>query len=106
MVRAGSIIRRGALATTLAGAACALPASAAPLTWAPPPCGDATRQCVDVYLSNTGANQTPSLSAANDYRIHLPSVPLQGGLQIRGGHNVIIIGGQIELTVPCSDSSS
>jgi hypothetical protein len=61
---------------------------------------------VDLYLSDTGANQTPSLSATNDYRIHLPSEPLQGGLQIRGGHNVIIIGGQINLSAPCSDASS
>jgi hypothetical protein len=77
-----------------------------PLTWAPPACGDSTHGCVDLYLSNTGANQTPQLSADADYRIHLPSVPLEGGLQIRGGHNVSIIGGQINLTVPCSDASS
>jgi hypothetical protein len=76
------------------------------LTWAPPSCGDATHHCVDIKLSNTGSNQTPSLSANNDYRIRLPSVPLRGGLQIRGGHNVIVLGGQINLTVPCSDASS
>jgi hypothetical protein len=106
MLGAWSIIRQGVLAATAAVAACAPPASGALLTWPPPACGDAIHGCVDLYLSNTGTNQTPSLSAANDYRIHLPSDPLQGGLQIRGGRNVIIIGGQIDLTVPCSDSSS
>jgi hypothetical protein len=82
------------------------PSTRGTLTWAPPACGDATHGCVDLNLSNTGSNQTPSLKATNDYRIHLPSVPLQGGLQIRGGRNVTIIGGQINLTVPCSDASS
>jgi hypothetical protein len=76
------------------------------LTWAPPPCGDATHRCVDLRLSNTGENQQPLLDAETDYRIHLPPVPLEGGLQISGGRNVIIIGGQIDLTVPCSDASS
>lgn len=33
-------------------------------------------------------------------------MPLQGGLQIRGGHNVIIVGGEIDLTVPCSHSQA
>ena len=81
-------------------------ADAERLSWAPPACGDATHGCVDLYLTDTGTNQTPALSAVNDYRIHLPSTPLNGGLQINGGHNVIVVGGQINLSVPCSDSSS
>jgi prepilin-type N-terminal cleavage/methylation domain-containing protein len=76
------------------------------LTWSPPTCGDATHGCVDLTLSDTGSHQNPSLSASNDYRIHLPAVPLRGGLTISGGHNVIIIGGEIDLTTPCDDSSS
>ena len=51
-------------------------ADAEPLTWAPPACGDAEHGCVDLYLSDIGTNQTPDLSAVNDYRIHLPSTPL------------------------------
>jgi chitodextrinase len=86
--------------------ACATAGTGTKLSWAPPTCGDATHGCIDLQLTNTGANQTPSLSSSNDYRIHLPNVPLQGGLQIRGGRNVIIIGGEIDLTVPCSDASS
>jgi hypothetical protein len=31
----------------------------------------------------------------------MPSVPVVGGLDIDGGHNVIIIGGEIDLTTPC-----
>jgi len=82
------------------------PPSGGRLTWRPPTCGDATHSCVDLYLTNTGSNQTPSLNANTDYRLHLPTTgPLVGGLQIKGGHNVQIIGGEIDLTVPCSDYS-
>jgi prepilin-type N-terminal cleavage/methylation domain-containing protein len=81
-------------------------AGASPLTWSPPTCGDTTHGCVDLSLADTGSHQSPSLSSSNDYRIHLPSVPLRGGLTISGGHNVIIIGGEIDLTTPCDDSSS
>ena len=77
------------------------------LTWSPPACGGSGYTCTDLYLSNTGSNQAPSLASNVDYRIHLPaSGPLVGGLMIRGGHNVQVIGGEIDLTYPCSDSSS
>jgi hypothetical protein len=76
------------------------------LTWAPPPCGDGTHACNDIYLSDTGVHQTVPTPTADDYRVHLPNVPLRGGITINGGRNVIIIGGQINLTVPCSDSSA
>lgn len=78
------------------------------LTWSPPECGGSDGlTCTDLTLTDTGSNQNPALSSNVDYRIHLPaSGPLTGGLQIRGGHNVQIIGGEIDLTFPCSDSSS
>jgi hypothetical protein len=83
------------------------PAPAGPLAWAPPQCGDAQHQCVDVYLSNTGTHQTPSLDDNTDYRIHLPATgPLVGGITITGGHSVQIIGGEIDLTYPCSNDAS
>jgi hypothetical protein len=78
-------------------------ATGARLSWAPPRCGDSRHRCVDLNLSNTGSHQNPSLNTNTDYRIHLPSGPLEGGLTISGGHNVIIIGGQIDMPVPCSD---
>lgn len=77
------------------------------LTWAPPQCGDAQHRCADLTLRNTGAHQTPSLNDNTDYRIHLPANgPLVGGLTITGGHSVQIIGGQIDLTYPCSNDAS
>ena len=77
------------------------------LTWAPPPCGDAKRPCIDLYLRNTGSNQAPVLDDNTDYRIHLPtSGPLVGGITITGGRHVQIIGGEIDLTYPCSNDES
>src|SRR5690242_10678405 len=77
------------------------------LTWAPPQCGDAEHRCRDLYLTNTGTHQTPSLDNSTDYRIHLPtSGPLVGGITITGGRRVQIIGGQIDLTYPCSSDGS
>ena len=62
---------------------------------------------MDLYLSNTGSHQTPSLDNNTDYRIHLPTDgPLVGGITIAGGRNVVIIGGQIDLTYPCSNDGS
>ena len=77
------------------------------LTWSPPACGDATHACRDIRLRDTGVNQTPQLDPDVDYRIHLPRYwALVGGLQIRGGRNVQIRGGQIDLKTPCDGSSA
>jgi hypothetical protein len=77
------------------------------LTWAPPPCGDATHNCVDVNLADTGSHQSLLLSNASDYRVHLPaSSPLHGGITINGGHNVVIVGGEIDLTFPCANDAT
>jgi hypothetical protein len=75
------------------------------LSWPPRPCGDASHSCRDLYLRDNGVNKWPGLDRSVDYRIHLPTnSPLTGGLQIRGGRNVQLIGGQIDLTTPCRDS--
>jgi hypothetical protein len=77
------------------------------LTWAPPQCGGQEHGCVDLYLRNTGSHQTPVLNNNTDYRIHLPANgPLVGGVTITAGRNVQIIGGQIDLTYPCSNDES
>lgn len=84
------------------------PASPNPngLTWTPPQCGDQEHRCVDLHLGNTGSHQAPLLDDNTDYRIHLPtSGPLVGGITITGGRNVQIIGGQIDLTYPCSNDA-
>jgi hypothetical protein len=80
------------------------------LSWAPPPCGDAIRTCQDVYLTNP-SGCPPACphqflfsggSPSADYRVHLPTGgPLIGGIDIDNGHNVIVIGGEIDLATPC-----
>jgi hypothetical protein len=101
-------------------AACSLPAgraltdaphrplpSSQKLTWAPPPCGDSKHTCTTLYLTNTGSHQMPSLNDSTDYRIYLPrNGPLVGGITISGGRRVEIIGGEIDLTYPCSSDAS
>lgn len=77
------------------------------LTWAPPQCGDAEHRCQTLYLRNTGSHQTPSLNSGTDYQIYLPrNGPLVGGITIAGGRRVEIIGGEIDLTYPCSNDRS
>ena len=90
-------------------AGCFPPRSAelATLTWAPPQCGGGDHLCDDLYLENTGSHQTLSMDDSTDYRIYLPANgPLVGGITITGGRNVQIIGGEIDLTYPCSNDAS
>ena len=71
------------------------------LTWRPPVCGASGYACVTLNVVNTGRHQDFSLDSTKDWTIKLPKTPVVGGLSIEGGHNVIIIGGQIDLPVPC-----
>lgn len=83
------------------------PLSSQPLTWAPPQCGGGGHRCDRLYLRNTGSHQRLALADSADYQIHLPANgPLAGGITITGGRNVQIIGGQINLTFPCSEDAS
>jgi hypothetical protein len=71
------------------------------LAWAPPALSS------PVTVNATTANQSLKLDDAKDYRIVLPSIPLQvdaGGLAISGGHNVVLIGGTIESKVGAVDT--
>jgi hypothetical protein len=96
-----------AVGETQTGAASAATPNAQLLTWAPPECGGGLRPCEDLYLGNTGSHQTLSLDDSTDYKVHLPANgPLVGGITIAGGHNVQIIGGEIDLTYPCSNDAS
>jgi hypothetical protein len=95
-----------AVGETQTGALPSAPPNSQPLTWAPPQCGGGHR-CEDLYLGNTGSHQTLSMDDSTDYRIHLPATgPLVGGITITGGRNVQIIGGEIDLTYPCSNDAS
>jgi hypothetical protein len=61
----------------------------------------------DVYLAAPAVSHDPALAPNVDYRIHLPAnAPLHRALQIRGGHNVTIIGGEVELIVPGTDDDA
>jgi len=74
------------------------------LTWAPPPCGDATHACATYQITEYGqGHQFLGLDPSKDWIVRLPGYgPQKGGIDINGGHNVIIIGGEIDLTTPCT----
>ena len=57
-------------------------------------------------MQNTGAHQFLGLDYHKDWIVKLPSVPVVGGLDINGGHNVIIIGGEIDLPTPCTTDNN
>lgn len=73
-----------------------LPVDDPRLAWAPPALTDPTTVVV------TDENNQPSLEAGRDYRLVLPEpITAEGGLIVKGGRNVVIIGGEIE--VPTRD---
>ncbi len=78
------------------------------LTWAPPPCGDATYACATYQITeNSQGHQFLDLDTSKDWIVKLPSNrPQRGGIDINGGHNVIIIGGEIDLTTPCTTDNN
>jgi hypothetical protein len=64
------------------------------LTWSPPSLSSPT----SVYVTNS--NRDLLLDPTKDYHIYMPASPLDcsGGLMIKGGRNVVLIGGEINLT--------
>jgi hypothetical protein len=80
---------------------------------APPPCGDASHACVDLDLpAGTGVANHVNLvlDDSKDYRLHLPTGGVSAGINLRGGRNITMIGGQIDLptdatTHGCNDAS-
>jgi hypothetical protein len=64
------------------------------LTWAPPELTTPTTVAV------SPSNRNLRLNAAQDYVIDMPDEPLAGfeGLTIAGGRNVVLIGGQIDIS--------
>ncbi len=78
------------------------------LTWAPPPCGDATHACATYQITENGqGHQFLGLDPSKDWIVRLPGyTPQKGGIDINGGHNVIIIGGEIDLTTPCTTDNN
>ena len=78
------------------------------LTWAPPPCGEATYVCATYQITQKAqGHQFLSLDTTKDGLVKLPkNGPQRGGIDIDGGHNVIIIGGEIDLTTPCTTDTN
>jgi hypothetical protein len=87
---AAAVLAGGAVA--LAGGPAAGAAGLPRLAWAPP-------KLVDPITVRVGAPGKLELDPARDYRIHMPNHRLvgPGGLVIDGGHNVVLVGGTIEI---------
>jgi hypothetical protein len=67
------------------------------LLWAPPSLDDPiTVQAASAPRSGDNAHQL-NLSPSRDYLVRMPPGPLVGGLTIQGGHNVVLIGGEIDV---------
>jgi hypothetical protein len=64
------------------------------LTWAPPALENPT--IVDV-VPDERTHYALNLDPEQDYIINMPDQPLPGGLSINGGHNIILIGGEIAI---------
>jgi hypothetical protein len=77
----------------------ALVVSGPKLTWAPPPLTNP----ITVNVPST-APVTLNLDSTKDYVLKLGHVSGPGGLVVNGGHNVVIIGGQVTATPDTTES--
>jgi len=86
-------------AATASGTA---PSTTSPLSWVPPTLTNPTTVVVSASKRNLKLDDT------KDYVVEMPATALKGlhGLQIHGGHNVVLVGGQVELPVEAITSST
>jgi hypothetical protein len=81
-----------------------VPRQEAPLTWAPP------RLVHPTTINITSPSRSLSLDPAKDYILKMPSTPVKpgsdGGLWVKGGHNIVIVGGEFDFTGVVNTSSS
>jgi hypothetical protein len=76
------------------------------LEWGPPRLGEPfTVSAATAPRKGDNAHQL-DLSPARDYVVRMPPAGLQGGLTIRGGRNVILIGGEIDVPMQPGASPS
>ena len=70
------------------------------LTWAPPTLDD------PVVINVTASNHNLDLDPDQDYELRLPEEPLEaeGGVSVIGGHDVVLIGG--EISVPAQSDTN
>lgn len=73
---------------------------AKPVRWAPPALEDPTQ----VQLG-TGYSET-TLAPTEDAVIKLPPEPTEGGVTILGGHDIVLIGGQIRIPEGTADAAA
>ena len=67
------------------------PGPGEPLSWAPPELEDP--EVVQITADETGLELDPS----TDYELVMPDEPLERGLSVSGGRNVVLIGGEIRI---------
>jgi hypothetical protein len=76
------------------------------LSWAPPALSDpVTVAAQSAPRRGDNAHQL-DLSPSRDYLVRMPPAGLQGGLTIRGGRNVVLIGGEIDVPMQPGNSPS
>jgi len=76
------------------------------LRWPPPRLHDPTAVSAgDAPRSGDIAHQL-TLSPTRDYLVRMPARALSGGLVIQGGHNVVLIGGEIDVPMQPGDPPS
>lgn len=86
-------------------AAAAIPATppAEKLTWAPPPLVDPIDLTItdDVNFDvHHAGGRNLQLRQDRDYVLHIPKPITNGGISVWGGHNVVLIGGEIDYKNP------
>jgi hypothetical protein len=75
------------------------PPSGGSLLWAPPALSNPTT------INVTNSSHSFSLNNSQDYIVKMPSTPLTvtGGLELIGGHNIVIVGGEINRPTAVND---
>jgi hypothetical protein len=76
--------------------------------WAPPPLNHPTTVSAADSTASGDSEHVLRLRPDQDYRVRMPDAPLtgRGGLVIQGGHNVVLIGGEIDIPMQAGDPSS
>ena len=85
-------------AVTVAVANSSTVPSGTKLTWAPP----ALTSPITITVPNT--NGYVSMDTSKDYIVKVGNLSACGGLTLEGGHNVVVIGGQISMNSTCSSA--
>ena len=80
--------------------------SSSQLRWPPPALTHPTVVNAAAAPASGDIAHRLSLSPTHDYLIRMPARPLTGGLVIVGGHNVVLIGGEIDISMQAGSPPS